>query len=146
MTTSGPIVHPTDFTRASEAAFIRAIDLAKRDGAELILAHVLEPLSPFLADGSSVHYTQLQASLEAKARLNLKRMLVRARRAAVPASDVLLEGSPAERIMELAKKRSADVIVMGTRGRTGFKKLLLGSVAERVIGLAPCAVLTVRGQ
>lgn len=146
MATSGPIVHPTDFSRASEAAFMRAINVAKRDGVELIMVHVLEPLSPFLADGSSVHYTQLQASLEAKARLNLKRMLVRAKRAGVPASDVLLEGSPAEKIVELAKKRGAGVIVMGTRGRTGLKKLLLGSVAERVIGLATCSVLTVRGK
>ena len=145
MAPNGPIVHPTDFSRASEAAFMRAIDLAKRDGAELILVHVLETLSPFLADGSSVHYTQLQASLEAKARLNLERMLVRAKRAGVPASDVLLEGSPAEKIVRLAKERGASVIVMGTRGRTGFKELLLGSVAERVIGLAPCPVLTVRG-
>jgi nucleotide-binding universal stress UspA family protein len=146
MATSRPIVHPTDFSRASEAAFTRAIDLASRDGAELIVIHVLEPPSPFLAEGSSVRYTELQASLEATARLNLERMLVRAKRADVPAGDVLLDGSPAEKIVQLAKKRRAGLIVMGTRGRTGLKKLLLGSVAERVIGLAPCPVLTVRGR
>jgi nucleotide-binding universal stress UspA family protein len=84
--------------------------------------------------------------LEAKARLNLERMLVRAKRAEVPAADVLLEGSPAEKIVQLAEKRRAGLIVMGTRGRTGLKKLLLGSVAERVIGLAPCPVLTIRGK
>jgi nucleotide-binding universal stress UspA family protein len=146
MTTSEPIVHPTDFSRASEAAFMRAIAVARRDGAELVLVHVLEPLSPFLADGSSVHYTRLRASLEAKARLSLTRMLARATRAGVVASDVLLEGSPAEKIAQLARTRRAGLIVMGTRGRTGFKKLLLGSVAERLIGLARCPVLTVRGR
>ena len=146
MSTDRPIVHPTDFSRASEAAFLRAIDMAKRDGAELVLVHVLEPLSPFLADSSAAHYQELQASREAKARLSLERMLTRAKRAGVAASDVLLEGSPAEKIVPVAKKRRAGLIVMGTRGRTGLEKILLGSVAERVIGLAPCSVLTVRGR
>lgn len=146
MATSGPIVHPTDFSRASEAAFMRAIDLAKRGGTELILVHVLEPLSPFLAESSAAHFVELQASQEAEARASLERMLKRAKRAGVPASDVLLEGSPAEKIVRLAKRRRAGVIVMGTRGRTGLEKLLLGSVAARVIGLAPCAVLTIRGR
>lgn len=45
MTSNQPIVHPTDFSRASQAAFMRAIDMAKREGAELVLVHVLEPLS-----------------------------------------------------------------------------------------------------
>jgi nucleotide-binding universal stress UspA family protein len=146
MATNQPIVHPTDFSRTGEAAFMQAIDMAKRDGTELLLVYVLEPPSPFLADSSAVHYRQLQASLAAKARLSLTRAVARAKRAGVAVSDILLEGSPAEKIVRLAKQRRAALIVMGTRGRTGFKKLLLGSVAERVIGLAPCPVLTVRGQ
>ncbi len=51
-----------------------------------------------------------------------------------------------EQIAKLAKKRRADLIVMGTHGRTGWAKVMLGSVAERVIVLAPCPVLTVRGK
>lgn len=73
-------------------------------------------------------------------------MRARAKLAGAAASDALLEGSPSDKIVQLAKKRRASLIVMGTRGRTGFRKLLLGSVAERVIGLAPCSVLIVRGK
>jgi nucleotide-binding universal stress UspA family protein len=149
VTTNEPIIHPTDFSRASTAAFMRAIDVAKRARAELVLVHVFEPISPYLAE-SRPHYNryhELQASLKAKARVKLEQMLARAKRAGIAASDVLLEGfSPAEDIVQVAKKRRAALIVMGTRGRTGLKKLLLGSVAARVIGLAPCPVLTVRGQ
>jgi nucleotide-binding universal stress UspA family protein len=138
------IVHPTDFTLTSDAAFKKALDLARRDGAKLVLVHVIEPPSPLLADHSAAHYTEHLASMQAKARGMLELMLVRAKRVNVPASDVLLKGSPPEEIVRLAKKRGADLIVIGTRGRTGLKELMLGSTAERVIGLAHCSVLTVR--
>jgi nucleotide-binding universal stress UspA family protein len=62
----------------------------------------------------------------------------------VPASDVVVEGYPAEEIAALAQQRGVELIVMGTHGRTGMRKVLLGSVAERVIAIAPCPVLTVR--
>jgi nucleotide-binding universal stress UspA family protein len=69
----------------------------------------------------------------------------RAKRAGVPASEVLAEGWVAEQIAKLANERHADLIV-GTHGRTGWARVMLGSVAERVIVLAPCPVLTVRGK
>ncbi len=53
-------------------------------------------------------------------------------------------GSPAETIVRIAQERGADLIVMGTQGRTGLSHVLLGSVAEKVVRLAPCPVLTVR--
>jgi len=76
----------------------------------------------------------------------LHRLRARAKRAGVPASDVLVEGWVPEQIAKLAKKQHADLIVMGTHGRTGWAKPMPGSVAERVIALAPCPVLTVRGK
>jgi nucleotide-binding universal stress UspA family protein len=62
----------------------------------------------------------------------------------VPASDVVVEGYAAEEIAAVAEQRGVELIVMGTHGRTGMRKVLLGSVAERVIAIAPCPVLTVR--
>jgi nucleotide-binding universal stress UspA family protein len=58
---------------------------------------------------------------------------------------LLLEGVPHERIARAARSKKADMVVMGTHGRTGFAKLVLGSVASRVLTVAPCPVLTVRG-
>lgn len=55
-------------------------------------------------------------------------------------------GSPAESIVEVAKRERADAVVMGTHGRTGLDRLLVGSVAETVVRLAPCSVLTVKPQ
>lgn len=116
------ILYPTDFSPGAEAAFARALETARREHGELILVHVLE------------------------GRKGLDRLRARAKRAGVPASDVLAEGWVPEQIAKLAKKRHADLIVMGTHGRTGWAKVRLGSVAERVIVLAPCPVLTMRGK
>jgi nucleotide-binding universal stress UspA family protein len=64
--------------------------------------------------------------------------------ARVAVTGVVTEGWPPEEIVKIARKRRADLIVVGTHGRAGMRRLLLGSVAERVILLAPCPVLTVR--
>jgi nucleotide-binding universal stress UspA family protein len=138
------IVHPTDLTPGSEAAFLAAIALARRDGASLIVVHVLEPPSPILADRSSAHYSELMSAGELRADTILERMTRRAGQAGVPATDVLLEGSPPEQIARLARRRHADLIVLGTRRHAGLRAIVLGSTAERVIGLAHCPVLTVR--
>ena len=140
------IVHPTDFTVTSDAAFKKAINLAKQDGASLIVVHVIEPPTPVLVDRASAHYKELLASQQAKARGMLERMLGRAKQAGVSATDTVLEGTPPEQITRLAKKRRADLIVMGTRGRVGLKEIMIGSTAERVISLAHCPVVTVRRE
>jgi nucleotide-binding universal stress UspA family protein len=64
----------------------------------------------------------------------------------VRAKSLLLEGVPHEQIARTARRQRADVVVMGTHGRTGLAKLFLGSVAGRVIAIAPCPVMTVRGK
>jgi nucleotide-binding universal stress UspA family protein len=140
------IVHPTDFTLTSDAAFKEAIDLAQHDGASLIVVHVIEPPSPVLVDRASAHSRELMASQQTRARVILERMMVRAKLAGVSATDVLVEGTPDEQITRLARKRRADLIVMGTRGRVGLKEIMIGSTAERVIGRAHCPVVTVRSE
>jgi universal stress protein A len=138
------IVHPTDFSPASEPAFARALEIAGREGAELLLVHVLEPISPFPGGDYRARHRELRIALETTARQALDPLLARAQQARVRVSAVVTEGWPPEEIVKTARQRRADLIVIGTHGRTGMKRLLLGSVAERVMLLAHCPVLTVQ--
>jgi nucleotide-binding universal stress UspA family protein len=138
------IVHPTDFSDATEPAFELALENALTLRAELVLVHVMEPM-PALADEMYVaRRMQIRVEEEAAARKQLDRLLARAKQLEIPASDVLVEGAAAEAIVQAAHERGAALIVMGTHGRTGVRKMFLGSVAERVVATAPCPVLTVR--
>jgi nucleotide-binding universal stress UspA family protein len=110
----------------------------------LILVHVLEGLTPRRSGAYAARDLQVRTTVEAAVREAFARLRARAKRAGVQASDVLAEGWAPEQIAKLAKKRHADLVVMGTHGRTGWAKVMLGSVAERVMVLAPCPVLTVR--
>ncbi len=142
------ILHPTDFSRASGAAFARAMALAKADRAELLVVHVLTPALPMVGDGyvSPKVYEEMEASARAAGKKHLDRLVAKAKRAGVRARGVLLEGVPHERIVRAARAQRADLVVMGTHGRTGLARFFLGSVAERVVAMAGCPVLTVRGK
>ena len=144
----GPIVHPTDFSPASRPAFARAVALARDEGAELLLVHVLASVTPLLGDGymSPKTYDDLQRSMRAQAQKQLDRLLAKAKAAKVRARGLLYEGVAADAIARAARTKHARLIVMGTHGRTGFTRLFMGSVAERVVGTSPCPVLTVRGK
>jgi len=139
------ILHPTDFSSGAEAAFARALEIARREHGELILVHILEGLVPVRGAYTAMEL-QVRAAVTAAVRQGFDRLRARAKRAGVPASEVLAEGWVPEQIAKLARKRHANLIVMGTHGRTGWAKVMLGSVAERVVVLAPCPVLTVRGK
>lgn len=142
------IVHPTDFSRASSAAFSRAVELAKGNRAELLLIHVLSPAVPIVADGyvSPQVYDDMAAASQAYGQKHLNALVKKARQAGARARGLLLEGIPHERIARAARSKKADLVVIGTHGRTGFAKLFLGSVASRVLAVSPCPVLTVRGK
>jgi nucleotide-binding universal stress UspA family protein len=140
------ILHPTDFSRASRPAFERAVKLARQEGAELLIVHVMVPPAPFVGNGyvSPKTYEDLEAAARKSAETQLKAVLARAKKAGARAKAILTEGIPVEQIVRAAKGKRADLIVIGTHGRTGFSRFFLGSVAERVVQLAPCPVLTVR--
>jgi len=140
------ILHPTDFSRASAAAFKRAVDMAKGNRAELLLVHVLSPSLPIVADGyvSPQVYEDMASSARAYGKKHLDALVGKAKRAGARVKGLLLEGVPHERIAQAARSRKADLVVIGTPGRTGLAKLFLGSVASRVLTVAPCPVLTVR--
>jgi nucleotide-binding universal stress UspA family protein len=142
------ILYPTDFSRASNAAFARAIAMAKADRAQLMLVHVLAPPMPIAGEGYIPPnvYEDLEASARRYGEKRLAALQDKARKAGVKSSTLLLEGAAHEQIVRAAKSKKADLIVIGTHGRTGLAKLFLGSVASRVVTTAPCPVLTVRGK
>ena len=142
------ILHPTDFSSASRPAFRKAVQLAKEGRRPLLIVHVL-PAMPLIADAyvAATTYDALLSSQRAVAKKHLDRLVAQARQAGARASGILVDtGVAAEQIVRLARARRADLIVMGTHGRTGFTRALLGSVAARVVALAACPVLTVRGR
>lgn len=142
------VLHPTDFSRASTAAFKRAVEMAKGNRAELLLVHVMVPAVPLMGDGyvSPKVYEYLEAAAQAAAQKQLRKLVEKARQAGARVKGILLEGVAHERIVKAARSRKADLVVIGTHGRTGFAKLFLGSVASRVLAVSPCPVLTVRGK
>jgi nucleotide-binding universal stress UspA family protein len=142
------ILHPSDFSRASGAAFKKAVELAKSDRAELMLVHVMSPIAPIAGEGyvSPKMYEDIAASSRAWAQKQLDRLLAKAKTSGVRAKSYVLEGVAHDQIARIARSRHADLIVMGTHGRSGLAKLFLGSVAGRVVAAAPCPVLTVRGK
>ena len=143
-----PILHATDFSAASGAAFKAAIEVARRDRAELLLLHVLSPPAPLVADAyvTPAVWTTLIRSQRDSAQRQLDALVEKARRARVKARGLLVDGVPADRIVRTAHARQAGMIVVGTHGRTGVARFFLGSVASRVVAAAHCPVLTVRGR
>ncbi len=141
------ILHPTDFSKASGLAFTKALELAKQEHAELRLVHVLMPPAVLLEDSfmTAKTWAELTTAGRREAQRRLAPLLAKARKARVRATAAVLEGTPFEEIVREARRRRADLIVMGTHGRTGVARFFLGSVAARVLALARCPVLTVRG-
>ncbi len=142
------IVHPSDFSSASAAAFKKAIEMAKADHADLMVVNVVNPIIPMTGEGyiPPKTYQDIVASTRAWSQKQLERLLAKAKQARVRARGFILEGIAHEQIIRFAKAKRADVVVMGTHGRSGFKKLVLGSVAGRVVSGATCPVMTVHGR
>ena len=137
---------PIDFSDASRAAMEVAADLARRFGAELVLLHAYPIPGYTFPDGSVVASPRMMQDLADQAEKHVEEWRVEAERL-VGAGKVTGEkavGEPAAEILEVARARGADLIVMGTHGRTGLEHALMGSIAERVVRRAHCPVLTVR--
>lgn len=131
------IVFPTDFSHCGDAALSLATVLARDTGAKLIIAHVEEP--PLAYGGGEMYYGLPEPLTEDLAQMLNK---VRPLDPAVPCEHRLITGEPSDAIVRLADQEQADLIVMGTHGRTGLSRLLMGSVAESIVRNAKCPVLT----
>lgn len=142
------ILYATDFSNASRPAFAKAIEVARANRAELLIAHVLPSVGPLGAEGyvTPRMYEEMETAIRRGAEKRLNSLLERARKARVRHKGLLLRGLPHEEISSAAKSKKADLVVVGTHGRTGMARVFLGSVAARVISAAPCPVLVVRGR
>jgi universal stress protein A len=140
------ILCPTDFSEPSLKALKVANDLAIHFNAELILIHVLSPVYvypseaiPGILKTSSVE----EIDREELANNSLSNTLKERVSDEIKSRSILGKGNPAEEIANNAKKEKVDMIVIGTHGFTGWRHLILGSVAEKVVRFASCPVLTI---
>jgi nucleotide-binding universal stress UspA family protein len=139
------ILVPTDFSTGAEAALDAAIDLAARWQSSLTLINVFEPIAYAFPTGAGV-YSSLPLDRVLEDQLSALEKLQRSALAkgAKQVEIVQRTGHPPTEIHELARSGGFDLIAMGTHGRSGLSHMLIGSVAERVVRIAPCAVLTIR--
>lgn len=142
------VLHATDFSSASRRAFSSALAIAKSLNAKLTVVYVLSPLVPLVpdqyVDAETLDRYDRQARQWSRKRLDAAART--AKKAGVKVTTLLRDGDPVEQIVRTARASRTDLIVMGTHGRRGIPKFFLGSVAERVVSRAPCAVMTVRGS
>lgn len=125
------ILYPTDFSTYSNLAYFHAVGLAETYGASLTVVYVHTPGSKDAA-GHDRNYWRNQLEQ------------VRPANPDIAVHHVMLEGDPATEIARYAADSGIDVIVIGTHGRTGVERLVMGSVAEKVMREAPCSVLVVK--
>ena len=134
------ILHPTDFSASADEAFCVATALAASLKARVVVLHVSPRQGPMVAYGAA------RIQFRAEDERNRREAALRALQApdpSVPVDHRLVEGETVTEILHAAEQFHPEMIVMGTRGRTGLERLALGSVADRVLRQAPCPVLTV---
>jgi nucleotide-binding universal stress UspA family protein len=143
------ILGPTDFSEASRYGLRAAIEAAENLGAELIIVHVnVKPiiLGTHVKSEVQSKVNMLMESLQPEVRQHLDKLIAELVPQKLCCNVRLVEGQPAEEITRLAKQEGADMIVMATHGHSGFNRFMSGSVAEKVVRMAHCPVLTVRPQ
>lgn len=135
---------PVDFSPPSEAALKVAATLARDVGASLTLLHVRTVPGSSIPEGLVEPGGDLTRDVSGPAEQPLAEWVAHAEAlGATQVQSAASVGDPAQEITEFARRGGFDVIVMGTHGRTGLKRAVLGSVAEKVVRFAPCLVLTV---
>ena len=132
------ILHPTDFSANSQCAWKMACALARDYGARLLLVHVEAPMPAFAELGAIPPEPVDRRALECEL------AKIKPTDSTLAVSRTVLFGDEPSTINRFAKENDADLIVMGTHGRTGLGRLLMGSVAESVLREAPCPVLTIK--
>jgi nucleotide-binding universal stress UspA family protein len=137
------ILCPVDFSEGSKRALAKAEELARALGAEVELFHAYQLPVLALPDAPVTVSPAFITDLTDRAERALAQLLTGVREHGVPGSTHIAEGNPAEAIVARANEIGAHMIIMGTHGRGGFRHLLLGSIAERVVRMATVPVLTV---
>jgi nucleotide-binding universal stress UspA family protein len=139
------ILCATDFSDTAEAAWEAACELARVHQADLVLLHVFADLPPYsYAEAPAPAVSRVWEEQRAWVEQTLEERAAAVEGRGLTVRAVLKTGAPATVIADTAAAEHADLIVIGTHGRTGLNRLLIGSVAERVVRIAPCPVLTVK--
>lgn len=138
------IVVPVDFSPCAEKAFAWALAVAEKWQARILLLHVVSlPVPAPVVMGVHVHLTSLEATLLEDAKAKMRELLARSQNKAVQVETKVVRGHPVAAICRTAEQTQADLIVIGSHGRTGLRHILLGSVAEQVVRYATCPVVVV---
>lgn len=134
---------PTDFGEASDRALAYAVGLGQKLGAEVVVLHSYEIPMVGFPDGAMVATAELTSRILEGAQAGLDRSVTRHKGDGVPLKGVIRQGDPWRSVLDAAKEFSAGMIVMGTHGRKGLPRALIGSVAEKIVRTSPVPVLTV---
>jgi len=138
------ILCPTDFSEPSYEAIKTAGELAFHFGSELCLLHVVSPIPVIPMGGGTVFNVPLyEQELEAFSKRSLEEIINQMEWRGMKVRLIVLRGNPADEIVRIAEEEMVELIVIATRGRTGFDRIIFGSVAEKVVRSAPCPVLTI---
>ena len=137
------VVVATDFSDIAEHALDRAVSLAAQLGASITIVHSYELPMLSLPDGVVVATAEMMVTIVAAAQQHLDKTVKRLAEQGVTVKSVLRSGVPWEEINDVAHAESADLIVIGTHGRRGLARALMGSVAERVVRTSKLPVLVV---
>ncbi len=143
------ILVPIDFSAASMHALDYAVELGRSTRAKLIVVSALDVIpfsSPFGVGAGTPDLATLLGEQRQLCDDQLAKVAKELKKRRIDCRTVLLDGVPSEQIVAAAKKLKADLIVMSTHGRSGLSHMLLGSVAEKVVRMASCPVLTVRAS
>ena len=142
---------PTDFSEPSYKGIKAASIMAKHFAAELIVAYVIKPMPTYSSPGfesvvggtSHFNVAEYLKEIEGEAKKSLDRVLEEMVPDSIASRSAILHGEAAEEIVDLAREEKVDAIVIATHGYTGFRHFISGSVAEKVVRLATCPVLTI---
>ncbi|MCC7007424.1 MAG: universal stress protein [Acidobacteria bacterium] len=141
------ILVPTDFGVAANLALDHGRSLARAYGATLHIVHVMKDASTAaVIDAPAAEYDRADADLERHNRERLEALAVSSEPGVPVKTEILRSASPALAILGYARRAAADLIVMGTHGRSAISDFILGSVAQKVIRSAACPVMTVRAS
>jgi nucleotide-binding universal stress UspA family protein len=139
------ILVPVDFGESSKLALELALDLAKQYGAELTLLHTWEiPVYGYGAMEFSA--MDMLTPIQGAATEQLNALVAEVRRQLPETKGMLARGVPWREVLSAIEQNKPDLVVMGTHGRRGVGRAILGSVAEKIVRLSPVPVLTVRSK
>ena len=135
---------PLDFSPYAEQALAYAIDLAQTLRAHFTLLHVIHLIPLAMGDMLASSLAVYLQVVETEAQQQMHTAQARVQQVGLRCDTLIVQGVPFQTIVDTARDREVDLIVMGTHGRTGLTHVLMGSVAEKVVRLAPCPVLVTR--